>query len=69
MSFTLEDQLKNLKEESQMYKEALEEVRACIDSFYDSDSPRRLYPELVKYAGLIHIMDKVAYEALKQGSG
>lgn len=65
MSFALENQLKELKEENQKYKEALEEVRGCVDSFYDNDSPRRLYPELREYAGFIHVMDKVTFEALK----
>lgn len=65
MSFALENQLKELKDENQMYKEALEEVRACVDSFYDNDFPRRLHPELVKFAGFIHVMDKVTFEVLK----
>ncbi|MEK5070821.1 hypothetical protein [Sporosarcina sp. FSL K6-1508] len=46
-------------------REALEEVRACVDSLYDNDSPRRLHPELVKYAGFISVMDRVTFEALK----
>ena len=54
-----------LRDENKKLREALEEVRACVDSLYDNNSPRRLHLELVKYAGFINVMDKVTFEALK----
>lgn len=66
MSFALENQVADLKNENQTYKEALVEVRECIDSLYNDESPRRLHPELAKFAGLIKVMDTVTLEALKK---
>lgn len=55
-----------LEEKNQVYKEALLEVRVCLDEFYDKGTPRRLKPELVRFAGLIKVMDTVALDALKE---
>lgn len=55
-----------LEQKNQTYKNALEEIIECIDGFYDHQEPRRLFPELRKFAGFIQVMDKVANDALKK---
>lgn len=54
-----------LEAKNREYKEALLEVRACIDEFYDNGTPRRLKPELSRFGGVISVMDRVALDALK----
>lgn len=53
------------KEEIKMLRETLTEVSECVDSFYEQGSPRKLYPELSRFAGTIHVMDKITRDALK----
>src|SRR5690606_24240678 len=44
--------------EIQRLRAALEEVRECLDDFWDRDTPRRLYKEVRRFAGQIHVMEK-----------
>jgi hypothetical protein len=55
-------------EMAKKYREALEEIVACVPHFYqETDSPsgiRLLYPELRKWSGPLHVVFKVARQAL-----
>lgn len=53
-----------LQEEIQRLRTALEEVRECLDDFWDHDTPRRLYKEVRRFAGQINVMEKVINQAL-----
>lgn len=68
-AFEIEGLFKKLQEENQRYKEfyqeSLEEIKDCIESFYDEGNPRRLFPELKKFASYINVMDKVVNEVLE----
>lgn len=66
MTVTLEQENQKLNEKNQEYKETLLEMRACIDEFYDKGTPRRLKPELAKFADVIKVMDTLALDALKE---
>lgn len=50
---------------NQRYKEALVEVRDCIDMFYDNGTPRRIRPEFSSLVGFIHVMDSTCNKLLK----
>jgi len=54
--------------EIQRLRAALEEVRECLDDFWDRDTPRRLYKEVRRFAGQIHVMEKVINQALSTTS-
>ena len=49
----------------QELKEALQEISECLDGFYNNDNPRKLHPELSKFAGYINVMAKTCHNALK----
>lgn len=56
----------NLFEKKRAYREALLEVQECMDDFWDNENPRRLHPELRKFAGPINVMGKVIRDVLAE---
>jgi hypothetical protein len=62
----LHKEINGLTKENEHSKEALQEISECIDGFYDNSNPKRLYPELVKFAGYISVMNKVCNDSLKE---
>lgn len=64
MDNTVNEENIKLKLEIIKYKEAMEEIYECIDSFYDEGTPRCIYPELEKFAGYIQVIHKVAKNRL-----
>lgn len=58
-------QLSEKNAEIKKLKEALIEVKECVDAFYDNENPRRLHSELKNFSGVIRVIDKVTFDALK----